>query len=61
MKERKKESKLFVLRNARQFIYPRIMDRSGHLGGGGSTSGNKDYERQAMSSWVHDSTREATS
>ncbi len=60
-KERKEESKLFVLRDARQFVYPRIMDGSGHLDGGGSTSGNGDYEWQAMSSWVHDSTCETTS
>ncbi len=60
-KERKHESKLFVLRNAGQFIYPRIMDGSGHLGGGGSTSSSGDYERQAKSSGVHNSTRKAAS
>jgi hypothetical protein len=37
------------------------MDESGHMGGANSTCGNWDYERQAMSSWVHDSTRKATS
>ncbi len=51
----------FTTRNARQFVYPRIMDGSGHMGGGDSTFGNGDYERQAMSNWVHNSTREATS
>ncbi len=50
----------FTTRNARQFVYPRIMDGSGHMGGGGSTFGDGDYERQAMSNWVHNSTREAT-
>jgi len=49
------------MRNARQFVYPRIMDGNGHMGGGDSTCGNGDYERQAMSSWMHDSMREATS
>ncbi len=51
----------FTTRNARQFVYPRIMDGSGHMGGGDSTFGNGDYERQAMSNWVHNSTHEATS
>jgi len=37
------------------------MDGSGHMGGGNSTCGNGDYEKQTMLSWVHDSTREATS
>jgi len=37
------------------------MDGSGHMGGGYSTFGNGDYERQAMPSWVHDSMREVTS
>ncbi len=64
--ERKKEKKktnylfCFTMRNAR-FVYPRIMDGSGHMGGGDSTCGNGDYERQAMSNWVHDSTCEAAS
>ncbi len=49
------------MRNARQFVYPRIMDGSGHMGGGDSTCGDGDYEGQAMSNWVHNSTREATS
>ncbi len=34
----------FTTRNARQFVYPRIMDRSGHMGGGDSTCGDGDYE-----------------
>jgi hypothetical protein len=51
----------FTTRNARQFVYPRIMDGNGHMGGGDSTFGNGDYERQAMSNWVHNSKREATS
>jgi len=37
------------------------MDGSGHMGGGDSTYGNGDYERQTMSSWMHDSTHEVTS
>jgi len=37
------------------------MDGSGHMGGGDSTFGNGDYKRQAMSNWVHNLTREATS
>ncbi len=62
-KEKKRTNCLFcfITRNTRQFVYPRIMDRSGHMGEGYSTCGNGDYERQAMSSWVHDSTREAAS
>ncbi len=52
--ERKKKRKIttclfcFTTRNARQFVYPRIMDGSGHMGGGDSTFGNGDYERQAI-------------
>jgi len=60
---REKKNKLlfcFATRNARQFVYPRIMDGSGHMGGRDSTCGSGNYERQAMSSWMHDSTREAT-
>jgi len=34
------------------------MDGSGHMGGRDSIGGNGDYERQAMLSWMHDSTRE---
>jgi hypothetical protein len=51
-KEKKRTNCLFCFttRNARQFVYPRIMDGSGHMGGGDSTCGNGDYERQAMSS-----------
>jgi len=62
-KERKRTTCLFCFttRNARQFVYPRIMDGSGHMGGGDLTFSNGDYERQAMSSWVHNSMREATS
>ncbi len=62
-KERKKTTCLFCFtkRNVKQFVYPRIMNGSGHMGGGDSTFGNGDYERQAMSNWVHNSTREATS
>ncbi len=61
-KEKKRTNYLFCFttRNARQFVYPRIIDGSGHMGGGDSTCGNGDYERQAMSSWMHDSTREAS-
>ncbi len=44
-----------------QFVYPRIMDEKGHMGARDSTCDNGDYERQAMLSWVHDSTHEATS
>ncbi len=36
-------------------------DGSGHMGGGYSTCGNGDYERQAMSNGMHDSMREAAS
>jgi hypothetical protein len=36
------------------------MDGSGHMGGRDSTCGNGDYKRQAMKSWMHDSTREAS-
>ncbi len=64
---RKKEKKrktnclfCFTTRDARQFVYPRIMDGSGHMGGRDSTYGSGDYEKQAMSSWMHDSTCEAT-
>jgi hypothetical protein len=62
-KEKKRTNYLFCFttRNARQFVYPRIMDGSGHMGGGDSTCGDGDYEGQAMSSWVHDLTHEATS
>jgi len=62
-KEKKRTNCLFyfTMRNARQFVYPRIIDGSGHMGGGDSTCGNGDYERQAMSSWMHDSIREAAS
>jgi hypothetical protein len=65
--ERRKEKKrttclfCFTMRNARQFVYPRIMDGNGHIGGGDSTCGNGDYEKQAMSSWMHNSTREVAS
>jgi len=37
------------------------MDGSGHMGGGDSTCGNGDYEKQAMLSWVHDLMHETTS
>jgi hypothetical protein len=63
---RKKEKKrtnclfCFTTRDARKFVYSRIMDGSAYMGGRYSTCGNGDYERQAMSSWMHDSTREAT-
>ncbi len=63
---RKKEKKrtnclfCFTTRDARQFVYPRIMDGSGHMGGRDSTYGSGDYERQTMSNWMHDSTRETT-
>jgi len=63
---RKKEKKrtnclfCFTTRDARKFVYSRIMDGSAHMGGRYSTCGSGDYERQAMSSWMHDSTREAT-
>ncbi len=63
---RKKEKKrtnclfCFTTRDARQFVHSRIMDGTGHMGGRDSTCGSGDYERQAMSSWMHDSTREAT-
>jgi hypothetical protein len=50
----------FTTRDARKFVYSRIMDGSAHMGGRYSTCGSGDYERQAMSSWMHDSTREAT-
>jgi hypothetical protein len=62
-KEKKRTNYLFYFttRIARQFVYPRIMDGSGHMGGGDSTCGNGDYEGQAMSNWVHGLTREATS
>ncbi len=60
-KERTNDLFCFTTRNARQFVYPRIMDGSGHMGGGDSTCGNGDYEGQAMSNWVHGLTREATS
>ncbi len=61
-KEKKRTNCLFCFttRNARQFIYPQIMDGSGHMGGRDSTCGSGDYERQAMLSWMHDSTRETT-
>ncbi len=63
---RKKEKKItnclfcFTTRDVRQFVHSQIMDGSGHMGGRYSTCGSGDYERQAMSSWMHDSTREAT-
>ncbi len=38
----------FTTRNAKQFIYPRIMDGNGRMGGGDPTCGNGDYKRQAM-------------
>ncbi len=63
---RKKEKKrtnclfCFTTRDARQFVYSRIIDGNGHMGGRDSTCGSGDYERQAMSSWMHNSTREAT-
>jgi len=62
-KEKKRMNSLFCFtrRNVKQFVYPRIMDGSGHMGGGDSTCANGGYERQAMSSWMHDSTHEATS
>jgi len=62
-KEKKRTNCLFcfITGNAKQFVYPRIMDGSGHMGGGDSTCGNGDYERQTMSSWMHDSTHEGTS
>jgi len=37
------------------------MDGSCHMGGGDSICGNGDYERPAMSSWMHDSMCETTS
>jgi hypothetical protein len=37
------------------------MDRNDHMGGGDSTCGNGNYERQAKSSLVHNLTRKATS
>ncbi len=37
------------------------MDRTDHMGGGDSTCGNGNYERQAKSSLVHDWTCKATS
>ncbi len=60
-KEKEKTNCLFCFttRNARQFVDPLIMDGSGHMGGKDSTCGNGDYERQAMKSWMHNSTREA--
>jgi hypothetical protein len=62
-KERKRTTCLFCFntRNVRQFAYPRIMDGSGHMGGRDPTFGNGDYKREAMSNWVHNSTREVTS
>jgi len=63
---RKKEKKrtnclfCFTTRDARQFVHSRIMDGSSHMGGRYSTYGSGNYERQAMSSWMHDSTRETT-
>ncbi len=51
----------FTTRDARRFVYPQIMDGSGHMGGANSTCGNGDYEREAKSSWVYNSTREAAS
>ncbi len=51
----------FITRDARSFVYPQIMDGNGHMGGANSTCGNGDYERQAKSSWVHNSTREVAS
>jgi len=62
-KEKKRTNCLFCFttKNAKQFVYPRIMDGSGHMGGGDSTCGNGDYERQAMLSWVHDSMHQASS
>ncbi len=61
-KEKKRTNCLFsfTTRDARQFVYSQIMDGSGHMGGRDSTCGSGDYERQAMSSWMHNSTREAT-
>ncbi len=46
-KEKKRTNFLFcfTMRNARQFVYPQIMDGSGHMGGGDSICGNGDYER----------------
>ncbi len=49
------------MRNARQFVYPRIMDGSGHMGGGDSTCGNGNYEKQAMLSWMDFSTCDVAS
>ncbi len=60
-KERTNCLSYFTTRDARRFVYPRIMDGSGHMGGANSTCGNGDYERQAKLNWVHNSTREATS
>jgi hypothetical protein len=51
----------FTMRNVKQFVYPRIMDGSGHMGGGDSTCGDGDFKRQAMSNWMHDPTCETTS
>jgi hypothetical protein len=50
----------FITKNARQFVYSRIMDGNGHMGARDSTCGYGDYEMQAMSSWMHDSIHEAT-
>jgi hypothetical protein len=63
MKENKRTNCLFrfTTGNARQIVYPQIIDGSGHMGGGDSTCANGDDEKQAMSSWVHNSTREAAS
>ncbi len=61
-KEKKKTNCLFCFttRDARQFVHSRIMDGSSHMGGRDSTCGSGDYKRQAMSSWMHDLTCEAT-
>jgi hypothetical protein len=51
----------FKTRDARWFVYPRIMDKNDNMGGGDSTCGNGDYERQAKLSLGHDWTRKTTS
>jgi hypothetical protein len=42
------------MRDVKWFVYSQIMDRSDNMGGGDSTCGNEDYERQTKSNLLHD-------
>jgi hypothetical protein len=62
-KERKKQTICFVLetRDARWFVYSQVMDRNDNMGGGDSTCGNGNYERQTKSSLLHNLTHKTAS